>query len=132
MKPKLNHGPTARRWGLATQTLPLFALVLLPKCPLCLAVYLGFFTLLGVGTLTASKWATRLVLLAAGLVVAKLLRTGIRCGTLVPFWLGLAGFVAVLASRSVLDSITVRCLGLVLLLLAFRLIPQSTTRLQNL
>ena len=102
-----------RNWlALGTQTFSLIALALLPKCPLCVGLYLGFAAAFGVDTLAVARWSSSLLIVSGLLVLVKMLRVGIRFGRLTGFWLGLAGFAAILASRFGYDSAALRASGL--------------------
>jgi hypothetical protein len=94
----------ARSAGWETRTIPLLALVLLPKCPVCLGMYLGFLTAFGISTVTAAKWAVAILIASGAYILAKLIRAGFVSGRIVPAAVALAGFVAILAGRFALDS----------------------------
>lgn len=98
-EPSARRGLGRTRWlRTTTRMLPLVGLALLPKCPLCLAMYLGFLTVLGVDAVLAARW-TVIILLGAGLIIlAQLLRSGLRSGQKAPFALGLAGFIVIATS----------------------------------
>lgn len=81
--------------------LPAFALALLPKCPVCLGVYFGFFAILGISIRVVS-WSLVIVLGALGVLVLKsIFSSGRRLGRMTPFFLGSAGLLALLATRIV-------------------------------
>jgi hypothetical protein len=71
-------GPIARRLaGAATSVLPGAVLVLLPKCPLCLAAWLTLFTGIGVSEATAAQLRGLIVVFsiaAIALIAARMIR----------------------------------------------------------
>jgi hypothetical protein len=99
MKPKL--APECHRswFGVGAPTLPVVALALLPKCPICLAAYFGFAAILGVSVHLVA-WLFLIMLGALGaLVVSGLFSSGRRLGRMTPFLFGVGGLTAILASR---------------------------------
>lgn len=103
---------TKTRWLQGTQGASLLALVLLPKCPMCLGAYLGFVTTLGISTLTVAKWLVVLLCLSGGSVLLKLYRNGRARGQLLTFWLGLAGLSFILAERFAWSSVWLQWSGI--------------------
>lgn len=64
-------GPLTRRaTGLAGVVLSGIPLLLMPKCPLCVAAYVALFTGISVSTATAGQLRTGIVMLCAALVCA--------------------------------------------------------------
>lgn len=86
----------ARGLRVLAQALPLIGLALLPKCPMCLVMYLGFLTALGVDAAVAAQWTEIGLIAAGGLILLRLWRSGSSGRT--PFWLGLAGLTGVSAA----------------------------------
>lgn len=87
------------KWlGLSSQTLPLIGLALLPKCPLCLAAYLGFLTVVGVDTVAAAHWTVIVLLGTSSLILVWLLRAWWRARRILPFGCGLVGYALIAAA----------------------------------
>lgn len=102
------------RWFQGMPGLSLLALILLPKCPMCLGAYLGFLTVLGVSSLTAAKWMVAILCVAGASVLVKLYHTGRQRDSLLPFWISLAGFSAIALERFWWESGPLKWLGLLL------------------
>lgn len=86
----------ARGLRVIAQALPLIGLALLPKCPMCLVMYLGFLTAVGVDAAVAAQWTEIGLIAAGGLILIRLWRTGLSDRT--PFWLGLTGLAGISAA----------------------------------
>jgi hypothetical protein len=84
--------------------LPALALVLLPKCPLCAAAYLGILGSLGASSWVQGAWGlplgAGLLAMTLGALALRARRTGDYC----PPLLGLAGAAALLGGKFVLDA----------------------------
>jgi hypothetical protein len=84
--------------------IPTIALALLPKCPLCLAAYLGVFGCVGAGAwlggVRGEAVEAVLLVLAVGVVASR----GARYGDWRPSTVGLAGAVALAAGKFVLNA----------------------------
>jgi hypothetical protein len=103
---------TGINWlSLGTRVLPLFLLALIPKCPLCLAGYLGLLTMLGLGTVAASKWTKGALVLIGAFILFKVLRNAIDSGRQASFWMAFIGFGMILAAGFLLDSSPIRWMG---------------------
>ncbi len=82
---------------------PAVLLVLLPKCPLCVAAYLGVFGSLGAGSWVRAAWGPPL---GAGLLAFTLGALALRARRsrdIRPLLLGLAGAATLLAGKFALD-----------------------------
>ena len=85
--------------GINVSPLAIVALALLPKCPLCLGVYLGFLAVFGFSAqLIAKSVFFSLATLSVGAAV-WLFHQGWRSGRMAPFFWALAGLGVVLVSR---------------------------------
>lgn len=113
---KLTGSLTKARWLQGTQGASLLALVLLPKCPMCLGAYLGFVTTLGISTLTVAKWLVVLLCLSGGSVLLKLYHNGKIHGRWLAFWLGFSGLTLVLTERFIWSSAWLQWGGLAIFL----------------
>ncbi|WP_437899547.1 hypothetical protein [Sorangium sp. So ce124] len=106
----------ARRAGRHLPLLPAIALVLLPKCPLCVAAYLGI-----VGSLGASAWLRDAwgLPLGAGLLafaLGALVLRALASQDYRPMLAGLAGASAVLGGKFWLDAPPLLYAGALLLI----------------
>ncbi len=83
---------------------PAFALVLLPKCPLCLAAYLGVLGSLGAGSWVHRAWGLPLGAALLALALGALALRALRSRDYRPALVGLAGAAALLGGKFVLDT----------------------------
>jgi hypothetical protein len=107
-----------RRVGGLMPTLPAVALVLLPKCPMCLMAWFGLM-----GAFDLSPWVTRLwgmplSLTLLGMAMAALLMRARRCRDWRAAALGLAGSLLILSGRFLLETPVLLYGGLIILALA--------------
>lgn len=72
--------PKRRKRGLAGWLVPGAALVLMPKCPVCVAMYVALFTGVGISVAMASALRTAALFLCAALLVLAAARTFLRPG----------------------------------------------------
>jgi hypothetical protein len=79
--------------------LPVIALALLPKCPLCLGVWLGLIGAAGAGSWLKAAWGTPLNLVLLTLTVGTLVQRARRSGRVLPLLLSLPGATAVMAEK---------------------------------
>ncbi|WP_437876847.1 hypothetical protein [Sorangium sp. So ce513] len=120
----------ARRAGRHLPLVPAVALVLLPKCPLCVAAYLGILGSVGASAWLREAWGlplgAGLLALALGALALRALRTQDHR----PPLLGLAGAAALLCGKFILDATPVTWAGAALLfgasLWSVRLSPRRT------
>jgi hypothetical protein len=69
-----------RRWaGVAGWIVPGFTIILLPKCPMCIAMYVALFTGVGISMKTASWLRGGLLLLSVMILGGLALRTPYPC-----------------------------------------------------
>lgn len=104
------------RVGRHLPLLPAVALILLPKCPLCLAAWLGVFSFFGAGTWLSAVWGMPL---AAGLLsftVGALALRAWRSRDGRPLATGVLGSAALLAGKCLMDMPLLICLGLGMLI----------------
>lgn len=83
--PHCCHNKTSRpmsRWrrglAIAEWTLPGAILVLMPKCPMCVAMYVALFTGAGISISAASSLRTALIVLCAATLLGLALRGLVR------------------------------------------------------
>lgn len=84
--------------------LPALVLMLLPKCPLCLAAYCGILGSLGASSLVRSAWGLPMGVGLLGFTLGALALRARRVRDFRPVLVGLAGAVAVLGGKLVLDA----------------------------
>jgi hypothetical protein len=74
--------PIASRFGrgirIAGWIVPGAALILLPKCPMCIAMYLGLFTGIGISLTTASSIRAALLTLCSAMLLGLALKSAGR------------------------------------------------------
>jgi hypothetical protein len=80
-------------------TLPVVALALLPKCPVCLAVYFGFAAMLGLSAHIVAWLFVILLGTLGALILSGLFSSGRRSGRMIPFLFGAGGLMAILTTR---------------------------------
>lgn len=123
------RSPAPPRSGAARHLalLPAVALVLLPKCPLCLMAWLGAFGSLGVSSWVTGLWGAPLAIGLLALTNGALVLRARRSRDWSPVLVGLLGSGALLAGRLLLDAPLLLYAGLGLLLaasiLSNRLVP---------
>ena len=66
--------PWRRGAGIAGWLLPSATLILLPKCPICIAMYVALFSGVGISVTTASTFRTGLIILCTGVLVGLALK----------------------------------------------------------
>jgi chromate transport protein ChrA len=109
-----------RRAGGLMPALPAVALVLLPKCPMCLMAWFGLM-----GAFDLSPWVTRLwgmplSLALLGIAMAVLLMRARRCHDWRAAALGLAGSIFIFSGKFLLETPVLLYGGLIILALATR------------
>jgi len=97
--------------------LPTIALVMLPKCPLCLAAWFGIFSYLAARPWFRAAWSIRLIGLLSLTIAALALRAR-RTHNLRPLLVSLLGASAVVCRYSLMDVPLLLYAGLGLLLAA--------------
>jgi len=98
--------------------MPAIAIVFLPKCPLCVAAYLGALSSLGAGTWLNAAWGLPLCASLAAIAVGALFLRGRRSGDYSPTLLGLAGAAALLVGKLAIETPAVIYGGVALLVVA--------------
>ena len=83
--------------------LPAIALVLLPKCPLCLAAWFGVLGSLGASSWLRSIWGTPLAVILLSFAIASLVLRARGSGDPRPLLLGVLGATALLSGKYGLD-----------------------------
>jgi hypothetical protein len=109
------RGKTAPGLARHLSLVPAIALVLLPKCPLCVAAYLGVLGSLGTSSWLRATWGLPL---GAGLLAftfGALLVRAHRSTDYRPPLLALAGSALLLAGKFVIDARTLVAVGALLL-----------------
>jgi hypothetical protein len=96
--------------------LPTVALVLLPKCPLCVAAYLGVLGSLGAGSWLRAAWGLPISAALLAFTLGALALRACRSGDVRPPLLGLAGAAALLAGKFALDMPPLLYVGAAVLL----------------
>lgn len=94
---------TERRSSLGLALLPALGVALLPKCPICVAAYLGVFGSLGAGAWLRSAWGLPLTSVCLLLAIAALGFRARRRRGFGPLLLGIAASATLLAGKFVLD-----------------------------
>lgn len=97
---------------------PTLTLVLLPKCPLCLATYFGIWGSFGAGSWLRSAWGLPLAAVLLGLALGALALRALRAGDFRSLLVGLVGAAALLMGKYVLDTALLLYAGAALLALA--------------
>jgi hypothetical protein len=108
----------------ALPVLPAILLLILPKCPLCLAAWFGLFGVAGVSSWIAAVWGMPVGAALLAIAVAALAVRGFRNRDPRPLPLGLLGAFALLAGKQ-FTEVWLLGLGGSLLLLACTLRPAS-------
>ena len=111
MKASPGVAARARSAGRHLPLLPTVALVLLPKCPLCLAAYLGVLGSLGAGAWVKGAWGLPLGAGLLTLTLGALALRAARGGDRRPPLVGLAGALALLGGKFLLDAPPLLYLG---------------------
>jgi hypothetical protein len=101
---------------------PAMLLVVLPKCPLCLGAWFGFFGAVGVGSWVAGVWGVPLGAALLAITVSVLAVRAFRTHDLRPVPFGLVGAAALLAGEH-FSNVLLLCAGGCFLLLAVTLKP---------
>jgi hypothetical protein len=127
------RSPSPPRSGAARHLtlLPAVVLVLLPKCPLCLMVWLGALSSLGVSSWVSGLWGAPLAIGLLALTASALVLRARRSRDWGPVLVGLLGSGALLAGKLWLDAPPLLYAGLSLLVVASilsnRLVPLPAT-----
>jgi hypothetical protein len=95
---------------------PTIALVLLPKCPLCVAAYFGVFGSLGASSWLLAAWGLPLGAGLLALTLGALTLRARRSRDYRPPLVGLAGALGLLAGQFVLDAQPLRYAGVGILI----------------
>lgn len=98
--------------------IPAVVLVLLPKCPLCLAAWFGIFGSLGATSWLNAVWGTPLAAGFLSLTVGTLAMRARGSRDARPLCVGIIGAVALLCGKCLVDVPLLICVGLGLLLSA--------------
>lgn len=109
---------SAARWGTGKHLplLPVIALVLLPKCPLCLMAWFGIFGSLEVSSWVSDLWGTPLAIGLLSFAIVALVLRAWRSGNGNPLVIGLLGAGAMLAGKCLFAAPPLLYAGLGLLI----------------
>src|ERR1700722_11358098 len=107
----MRHAATERRLSCGRDSLTFLLLAAMPKCPMCVAVYVGFLAGFGISVARAASWATTGLLCAVGLILARGALRARQAGSWSPFLLGAAGLGAILAYRRLAAPAEIGLLG---------------------
>lgn len=83
----------------ANRAMTLVLLALMPKCPMCVVAYAGFFAAIGISVGLVLRWMTAALVCAACVILARWLTVWLLSGCWVPFAVGAAGVCLSLAGR---------------------------------
>lgn len=114
LRRKDNGGRTAAVWEMWSVT-PAIALVLLPKCPVCLAAWLGLLGTVGSNSLLSAVWGIPLSVGMLGVALRPVVSVAQRTRQPQLLALGLLGAAAVLVARASAAQTLLLCAGLSLL-----------------
>jgi hypothetical protein len=98
--------------------LPAIALMLLPKCPLCFAAWLGIFGSFGSSAWLSAVWGTPLAVALLSFAVAALALRARYIRNIRPLLLGLLGAAALLSDKYTIVPLSFVYMGLLLLTVA--------------
>jgi protein SCO1/2 len=93
--PRSQRGKAA----LALSTLASLAVAFFPKCPVCWAGYMSMFGIASLGQIPYSPWLLPLLIIAMLVNLASVWIRGRATGRMIPFYLVIAGALAILISR---------------------------------
>lgn len=108
-------GPSRRRVGRHLPLLPALAIVALPKCPLCVAAWLGVLGSIGTGSWVFVLYGTPLTLILASFALGAVAVRSRGTGDPRPLLMGVAGALALLTGRGLFDVPAVVYAGVLLL-----------------
>ena len=91
-----------KRIALVNRALTPVLLVLMPKCPVCAAAYVGLFAAIGLSMGLVLQWVTTVLICMACVILVRWLALWLQSGSWAPFALGAAGLGVSLVGRFML------------------------------
>jgi hypothetical protein len=108
--------PPLRKRGGGWSIVSAILLVLMPKCPMCVAAYLGLVGMCGTGSFLKPAWGLPLSLAFLAVPLVVLIVRALGSGKAWPLFLGTIGGAVLLCGRHLLASPALQFVGLVLLM----------------
>jgi hypothetical protein len=99
--------------------IPAIALVLLPKCPLCIAAWFGILGYLGASSWLSAMWGAPLAVGLLSFAVGALALRALRRRDPRPLLVGTLGAAAILIGKDMMDASPLLYAGLALLVASF-------------
>lgn len=96
--------------------IPAMVLLLLPKCPLCFAAWLGTLGSFGASSWLRFIWGTPLAIILLGVTVGSFALRAWRSRDVRPLLLGMLGALGLFGGKEILELLSLQLLGLVLLI----------------
>jgi hypothetical protein len=111
IQPQRRRIPSGEQFSL----LPAFAIILLPKCPLCLFAWLTVLGAGGLSTWTSSLWGAPLTLILIVGSLSSMAFFALRSRNIYPLLLACAGAILLYCGKNLLDVVALQIAGTALL-----------------